>query len=81
MYNLGAFLGGKLMATYPNEHKYYEELYMYAINLSKESGIFVEVRYFDADAYKEVMEMLKEASPINEEIKQRVLNEIDRQIR
>jgi hypothetical protein len=68
MYKIGAFLGGKLMAVYPNEYKYYEELYQYAINLSKESGVFIEVRYFDADAYTEIMEMLKHVSTRASEI-------------
>lgn len=80
MYSIGAFLGGKLMAVYPNEYKYYEELYYYAINLAKESGVFIEVRYFDSDAYKEMMELLKEATPISDEMKQQVIEEIDKQI-
>jgi hypothetical protein len=62
MYSIGAFLGGKLMAVYPNDPKYYEELYQYAIDMSKESGVFIEVRYFDSDAYKEIMELLKGAT-------------------
>jgi hypothetical protein len=78
MYSIGAFLGGKLMAVFPNEYKYYEELYQYAINLSKESGVFIEVRYFDSDAYKETMELLKQAVPISEEAKTNILEEINR---
>jgi hypothetical protein len=81
MYSLGAFLGGKLMGVYPNEYKYYKDLYTYALALSKESGVFIEVRYFDSDAYKEVMELLKEATPVSEEMKQQVLDELDRHIR
>ena len=35
MYSIGAFLGGKLMANFPNEFQFYEELYQYAIDLSE----------------------------------------------
>jgi hypothetical protein len=80
IYSIGAFLGGKLMAVFPNQFKYYKELYEYAINLSEESGVFIEVRYFDSDAYKQTMELLKEASTISEEIKQQVYEDIDKQV-
>jgi O-phosphoseryl-tRNA(Cys) synthetase len=56
MYSIGAFLGGKAMAVFPNEFVYYEELYKYAIDLSNETGVFIEIRYFDSVAYKEAME-------------------------
>jgi hypothetical protein len=57
MYSIGAFLGGKVMAVFPNEFEYYEELYKYAIDLSNETGVFLEIRYFDAVSYKEAMEL------------------------
>jgi hypothetical protein len=81
MYSIGAFLGGKVMAVFPNEYKYYEELYEYAIDLANESGVFIEVRYFDSDAYKEMMELLREATPVSKEMKQQVIEEIDKEIK
>lgn len=80
MYSIGAFLGGKVMAVFPNEYVYYEELYQYAIDLSNETGIFIEIRYFDAVAYKEMMECSRLASQNIEELKQeieRMENEIN----
>ena len=62
MYSIGAFLGGKAMAVFPNEHVYYKELYQYAIDLSNETGVFIEIRYFDAVAYKEMMECSRSAT-------------------
>lgn len=46
---IGAFLAGKLMAVFPNEKKYYEELYLYAIEMCRENEIFLEIRCFDTD--------------------------------
>jgi hypothetical protein len=67
MYSIGAFLGGKVMAIFPNEHVYYKELYQYAIDLSNETGIFIEIRYFDAVAYKEMMECSRNATSYSNE--------------
>ena len=79
MYSIGAFLGGKAMAIFPNEHVYYKELYQYAIDLSNETGVFIEIRYFDSVAYKEAMELSRLGMsfnpPINEEIFDPPINE------
>ncbi|HMG14576.1 MAG TPA: hypothetical protein VK590_03950 [Saprospiraceae bacterium] len=69
MYSIGAFLGGKLMANFPNEFEFYEELYQYAINLSNESGIFIEIRYFDVVAYTQAMECSRLVTKSIEELK------------
>jgi hypothetical protein len=59
MFHLGAFLGGKLIATFPNEQQYYKILYEYAMAFAEDTGAFVEVKFFDVEAYKEIMEEIK----------------------
>jgi hypothetical protein len=62
MFHLGAFLGGKLIATFPNEVQYYKILYEYAMAFAEDTGAFVEVKLFDFKTYQEIMEEIKENS-------------------
>ena len=75
MYSIGAFLGGKLMANFPNEFQFYKELYQYAIDLSKESGVFIEIRYFDVVAYTQAMECSRLATKNFDELSQEIAQE------
>lgn len=61
VYSLGAFLGGKVIATFPNEAKYYKILYEYAMSFAEDTGAFVEVKLCDLETYKEIMEEIKKS--------------------